>query len=68
MMASVFGTQDLAVEGALPKTVQPLGRAGREEEMGGTVLYFASEAGAYCSGTIHLVDGGRLGLQPGATY
>ena len=67
-MASVFGNEDMTVEGALPKDVQPLGRAGREEEMGGTVLYFASEAGAYCSGTIHLVDGGRLGLMPGATY
>lgn len=68
MMASVFGDKDMTVEGALPKTMQPLERAGRDEEMAGTTLYFASEAGAYCSGTIHLIDGGRLGLQPGATY
>lgn len=68
MMQAVFGNEDMTVEGALPKTMQPLGRAGSDEEMAGTVLYFASEAGAYCSGTIHVVDGGRLGVQPGATY
>ena len=46
MIASVFGPQDMTIEGALPQTMQPLGRAGREEEMGGTVLCYASEAGA----------------------
>ena len=68
MMQAVFGDRDTTVDGALPKSIQPLGRAGRDEEMAGTILYFASEAGGYCSGTIHVVDGGRLGLQPGATY
>ncbi|MCJ1314290.1 hypothetical protein MMC25_007970 [Agyrium rufum] len=66
--AALGNDSDLTIEGALPKTVQPLGRAGRDEEIGGTVLYLASEAGGYCSGTIHVLDGGRLGLQPGATY
>lgn len=61
MMQVVFGGKDIAIEGALPKSLLPLGRGGRDEEMAGTVLYFASEAGGYCSGAIHIVDGGRLG-------
>ena len=61
MMQSVFGDKDITVEGALPKSLLPIGRGGRDEEIAGTVVYFASEAGGYCSGTIHLVDGGRLG-------
>lgn len=68
MMQPVFGERDITAEGALPKWLQPFGRAGNEKEIAGTVLYFASEAGAFCSGSIHLVDGGRLGVQPGATY
>lgn len=67
-MNSVFGDRDTTVEGALPKSIQPMGRAGKEEELAGTILYFASEAGGYCSGTMHLIDGGRLGVMPGATY
>ena len=68
MTQAVFGEKDMTVEGAMAKTMQPLGRAGRDEEMAGTVVYFASQAGGYCSGTIHVIDGGRLGIQPGATY
>jgi NAD(P)-dependent dehydrogenase (short-subunit alcohol dehydrogenase family) len=68
MMAAVFGNADMTIEGALPKAIQPMGRAGKDEEMGGTIVYFASKAGAYCSGTLHLIDGGRLGIMPGATY
>ena len=68
MMQAVFAEKHMTVEGVMEKTMQPLGRAGRDEEMAGTVLYFASEAGGYCSGTIHVIDGGRLGIQPGANY
>jgi NAD(P)-dependent dehydrogenase (short-subunit alcohol dehydrogenase family) len=68
MMNAVFSDRDTTVEYALPKSIQPMSRAGREEELAGTVLHFASEAGGYCSGTLHLIDGGRLGLMPGATY
>ncbi|GHJ89465.1 hypothetical protein NliqN6_5867 [Naganishia liquefaciens] len=35
-----------------------LGRAGAADEIGRTVLYLASEAGAYCSGSTIKVDGG----------
>jgi NAD(P)-dependent dehydrogenase (short-subunit alcohol dehydrogenase family) len=68
MMVAVLGNKDFTVEGSMPVTMQPLKRVGRDEEIAGTVLYLASEAGGYCSGSIQIVDGGRLGIQPGATY
>lgn len=46
----------------------PLGRMGNSDEMGGTILYLASRAGAYCNGNIMLVDGGRLGKFPSTGY
>jgi NAD(P)-dependent dehydrogenase (short-subunit alcohol dehydrogenase family) len=38
--------------------VIPLGRIGRPEEVGGTVVYLASRAGAFTTGTVLAVDGG----------
>ena len=38
LVQAVLGEKDMTVEGAMEKTLQPLGRAGRDEEMGGTVL------------------------------
>lgn len=64
MMQIALGDTDISAEGALPKSLAPLGRGGRDEELAGTVLYFASEAGGYCSGTVHIFDGGRLGVMP----
>jgi NAD(P)-dependent dehydrogenase (short-subunit alcohol dehydrogenase family) len=40
----------------------PARRFGGEEEMGGTILYLASRAGAYCNGVVLVNDGGRLGV------
>lgn len=40
----------------------PLQRAGDIKDMGGLALFLASRAGAYVNGTIHITDGGRLGL------
>lgn len=51
---------DDAGETRLPKEMVPLQRMGDEKDMAGTVLYFASRAGAYCNGVISTVDGGRL--------
>ena len=68
MSQAVLGDRDITLDDSMPTTLIPLGRGGREDEYAGTVLYFASEAGAYCSGSIHVIDGGRLGIQPGATY
>ncbi|KAI0133494.1 hypothetical protein BJ170DRAFT_606476 [Xylariales sp. AK1849] len=50
--------------GGVGKDMVPLARAGDESDMGGTLLYLASRAGAYCNGTVIVADGGRLGLMP----
>ncbi|KAI1171053.1 short chain dehydrogenase [Nemania sp. FL0916] len=44
----------------------PARRFGLGEEMGGTILYLASRAGAYCNGLIHVMDGGKLSVMPSA--
>jgi NAD(P)-dependent dehydrogenase (short-subunit alcohol dehydrogenase family) len=43
------------------EAVIPLGRVGRPEEIGGTVVYLASRAGAFTTGTVLAVDGGITG-------
>ncbi|KAH7319690.1 hypothetical protein B0I35DRAFT_478018 [Stachybotrys elegans] len=53
--------------GVLPSEAVPLQRFGKEKEMGGTMLYLASQAGGYCNGNIVVIDGGRLGGFP-STY
>ncbi|KAF4979187.1 hypothetical protein FZEAL_4560 [Fusarium zealandicum] len=50
--------------GAMPTEMIPLGRWGNEKDMGGTMLYLASRAGAYCNGAVVVVDGGRLNTFP----
>lgn len=49
---------------ALPATIVPGRRMGNEQDMGGTMLYLASKAGAYCNGAVITIDGGRLTLFP----
>lgn len=44
--------------------VIPLGRIGRPAEIGGTVVYLASRAGAFTTGTVLAVDGGLTGCGP----
>lgn len=39
----------------------PLGRMGREDDMGGACIYLSSRAGAWCTGVILNVDGGTVG-------
>ncbi|KAI9151640.1 Short-chain dehydrogenase/reductase VdtF [Paramyrothecium foliicola] len=57
---------DSGEPGALPAEMVPIRRMGDEKDMGGTMLYLASRAGAYCNGAVILVDGGRLGNFPAA--
>ena len=49
------------------KNFIPTARSGTEPDMGGTVLYMASRAGAYLNGCVIVLDGGRLSIVP-ATY
>merc|ERR1711939_869819 len=54
-------------DGVFPRSVIPLERVGTEEDMAGVILFLTSRAGAYLTGTVLLVDGGRLSLML-ATY
>ncbi|GIZ47887.1 hypothetical protein CKM354_001096600 [Cercospora kikuchii] len=59
--------QDPSVEGAYDKNFIPAERLGSPADMAGTVLYLASQAGAYVNGNVLVVDGGRISQIPG-TY
>ncbi|KAG0645766.1 Short-chain dehydrogenase reductase SAT3 [Hyphodiscus hymeniophilus] len=54
-------------DGVFPKTKIPLERAGSEEDMAGCILFLTSRAGAYCTGNVLVIDGGRLSIMP-ASY
>jgi NAD(P)-dependent dehydrogenase (short-subunit alcohol dehydrogenase family) len=56
MMAFVLDEHEDAVAAQVP-----LGRIGRPEDMAGTALFLASQAGAYLTGTVIPVDGGIRG-------
>jgi len=47
-----------ADDGSVPRNVVPLGRIGQPEDLKGLAVYLASEASAYATGEIVLVDGG----------
>jgi NAD(P)-dependent dehydrogenase (short-subunit alcohol dehydrogenase family) len=40
----------------------PLGRIGEPSDIGGAVVYLASQAGSYVTGTVLMVDGGQVNL------
>lgn len=61
MTESLVSSKDGGVN-ELPTSKVPFGRMGDEKDMGGTVLYLASRAGAYTNGDVLIVDGGRLGI------
>ncbi|KAJ9480284.1 Short chain dehydrogenase/reductase [Pseudozyma hubeiensis] len=45
--------------------IQPTGRVGTPEDIGGVAMFFASRAGAHCTGTGIVVDGGQsIQFQP----
>jgi len=48
-------TKDPTEDGSLPKAYIPAERAGKTDDMAGTVLYLASAAGAYNNGNIVLI-------------
>jgi NAD(P)-dependent dehydrogenase (short-subunit alcohol dehydrogenase family) len=57
--------RDPREEGGVRKEVVPAGRTGREADLVGTVLWLTGRAGAYVSGSLVVLDGGRLSLLPG---
>lgn len=54
-------------DGVFPRSQIPLERVGTEEDMAGCILFLASRAGAYVTGNVMIIDGGRLSMVP-ATY
>ena len=40
------------------ENLTPMGRLGRNGELDGALLYFASDASSYCTGQLLCVDGG----------
>ncbi len=51
-------SNDKILDGFLKKI--PLGRAGTTDDVAGLAVFLASDAAAYCSGGVYLVDGGYL--------
>ncbi|KAK6084660.1 short-chain dehydrogenase [Seiridium cupressi] len=62
LAAGLIGSRDPGTEGSDHPGFIPSRRLGGEEDMGGTVLYLASRAGAFCNGLILVTDGGRLSV------
>ncbi|KAI9689786.1 MAG: hypothetical protein M1822_009668 [Bathelium mastoideum] len=63
----MMGNLSKATGGKLPMSLAPEERFGEGREIAGTVMYLASNAGAYCNGSVMLADGGYLANHP-ATY
>jgi NAD(P)-dependent dehydrogenase (short-subunit alcohol dehydrogenase family) len=64
--AVMLGEKAHSGEGAFERGFLPAERLGDEQDMGGTVLYLVSRAGAYVNGCVLVVDGGRLCILPGS--
>ncbi|KAI9496373.1 hypothetical protein BDB00DRAFT_881989 [Zychaea mexicana] len=60
MTNKLIGEMGMSVEDTVKtwKSEAPLGRVGTPHELKGTVVFLASEASAFCTGTEILVDGG----------
>ena len=63
----IDSSKALSEEGVFSRSYQPAERAGSEEDVAGLMMYMTSRAGAFVSGSVMLVDGGKLAIMP-ATY
>lgn len=57
-----MANRDPETEGPDHPSFIPAQRFGTDEEMAGTILYMASRAGAFCNGSVQVMDGGRLSV------
>jgi NAD(P)-dependent dehydrogenase (short-subunit alcohol dehydrogenase family) len=57
-----FALDDPQTRTAIAASV-PLGRVGEPDDMAGVVIYLASRAGRYLTGTVIPVDGGLASLR-----
>ncbi|KAJ2973783.1 hypothetical protein NQ176_g6412 [Zarea fungicola] len=68
LTAGIYARQDIAgcgvSDGSYPQDQIPLGRSGASEDIAGIILWMASMAGGYLSGSIIVSDGGRLSISP----
>ncbi|RYP89899.1 hypothetical protein DL770_003992 [Monosporascus sp. CRB-9-2] len=64
LAGGLIATRDPSKESSDDPKFIPARRFGGEEEMGGSVLYLAGRAGAYCNGLILVNDGGKLSTIP----
>ena len=55
MTSSVIDNEDFL---GVVKTYCPMGRPGKEGELDGAIVYFASDASSYTTGQLLSVDGG----------
>ena len=66
MLERLASQQGSSTVAHFDRTFIPAERAGNEEDMGGTIVYMASKAGAYLNGVVLVIDGGRLSIVPAA--
>lgn len=69
MLAKLASSQEGNTSGVahFDRSFIPVERVGNPEDMGGTIVYLASKAGAYLTGSILVIDGGRFSIMP-ASY
>jgi len=51
-------------DGSFPRELIPATRAGSEEDIGGLIVWLASNSGGYINGNIVVTDGGRISVVP----
>jgi NAD(P)-dependent dehydrogenase (short-subunit alcohol dehydrogenase family) len=68
MASHVFkdaGVEGRAIsDGSFPREMIPATRSGSEEDIGGLIVWLASNSGGYINGNILVTDGGRVSVVP----